>query len=290
MTDTLRDAYAHCLRMARSHYENFPVASRFLPKRLREPIAVIYAFARTADDYADEGDLAPATRIAKLDAYGAQLDLAAAGNEVDDPVFIALADVIRRHGLPKSLFQDLLTAFRMDVTKKRYANYEEVLYYCRHSADPVGRLLLHLYHLATPVNLAHSDAICSALQLINFWQDLSQDYQENNRIYLPQDEMAEYGAGEDHLRDGRTDDAMRALMDMQIERTRRLLLSGAPLGKVLPGRMGFELRLTLHGGLRVLNALEARRDDAFARPRLGMTDWLAMLSGALFWRIPSRKA
>lgn len=286
MTDTLRDAYAHCLRMARSHYENFPVASRFLPKRLREPIAVIYAFARTADDFADEGDLDPATRIAKLNAYDAQLDAIAAGDKVDDPVFVALADIIRRHDLPMDLFHDLLTAFRMDVTKKRHANYAEVLYYCRHSANPVGRLLLYLYNLATPVNLAHSDAICSALQLINFWQDLSQDYRENNRIYLPQEEMVNYGVSEDHLRHGRTDAAMRALMDFQIERTRRLLLSGAPLGKVLPGRMGFELRLTLHGGLRVLNALEARRDDAFARPRLGVTDWLAMLRGALFWRTP----
>lgn len=287
MTDTLRDAYAHCLRMARSHYENFPVASRFLPERLREPIAVIYAFARTADDFADEGDLDPATRIAKLTAYDAQLDAIAAGDKVDDPVFVALADVIRRHDLPMSLFHDLLTAFRMDVTQKRYANYEEVLYYCRHSANPVGRLLLHLYHLATPVNLAHSDAICSALQLINFWQDLGQDYRENNRIYLPQDEMAKYGVSEDHLRHGRTDAAMRALMDFQIERTRRLLLSGAPLGKILPGRMGFELRLTLHGGLRVLNALEARRGDAFARPRLGAADWLAMLRDALFRRTPA---
>ncbi|MDX1250985.1 MAG: squalene synthase HpnC [Gammaproteobacteria bacterium] len=272
--------------MARSHYENFPVASRFLPKRLREPIAVIYAFARTADDFADEGDLDPATRIAKLNAYDAQLDAIAAGDKVDDPVFVALADIIRRHDLPMDLFHDLLTAFRMDVTKKRHANYAEVLYYCRHSANPVGRLLLYLYNLATPVNLAHSDAICSALQLINFWQDLSQDYRENNRIYLPQEEMVNYGVSEDHLRHGRTDAAMRALMDFQIERTRRLLLSGAPLGKVLPGRMGFELRLTLHGGLRVLNALEARRDDAFARPRLGVTDWLAMLRGALFWRTP----
>ncbi|MFZ5595081.1 MAG: squalene synthase HpnC [Pseudomonadota bacterium] len=287
MTDNLRDAYAHCLRMARSHYENFPVASRFLPQRLREPIGVIYAFARTADDFADEGDLAPSTRIAKLNAYDAQLDVIAAGGKVDNPVFIALADVIRRHDLPMSLFHDLLTAFRMDVTQKRYANYEEVLYYCRHSANPVGRLLLHLYHLATPVNLAHSDAICSALQLINFWQDLGQDYRENNRIYLPQDDMANYGVDEDHLRHGRTDAAMRALMDFQIERTRRLLLSGAPLGKVLPGRMGFELRLTLHGGSRVLNALEARRDDAFARPRLGAADWLAMLRGALFRRTPA---
>lgn len=281
MTFTLPDAYAHCLRLARSHYENFPVASVFLPKRLREPISVIYAFARTADDFADEGDLAPEVRLAKLDAYVAGLDAIKNGSAIDDPVFIALKDVMSRHALPAQLFYDLLTAFRMDVTKQRYANYDEVLYYCRHSANPVGRLLLHLYDLATPVNLAHSDAICSALQLINFWQDIGQDYHENNRIYLPQDEMARYDVTEDHLRQSRTDAAMRSLMAMQIERTRCLMLSGAPLGRVLPGRMGFELRLTYHGGLRVLQALESQRDDAFTRPRLKAKDWLAMMWGAL---------
>ena len=281
MTITLPDAYAHCLHLTRSHYENFPVASVFLPKRLREPISVIYAFARTADDFADEGDLAPEVRLAKLDTYVAGIDAITNGSTIDDPVFIALKDVMSRHALPAQLFYDLLTAFRMDVTKQRYANYDEVLYYCRHSANPVGRLLLHLYALATPINLAHSDAICSALQLINFWQDIGQDYHENNRIYLPQDEMAHYGVTEDHLQQSRTDAKMRSLMAMQIERTRRLMLSGAPLGRVLPGRMGFELRLTYHGGLRVLQALESQRDDAFTRPRLKANDWLAMMWGAL---------
>lgn len=277
---SLRDAYAHCMNMAQSHYENFPVASVFLPKRLRQPISVIYAFARTADDFADEGDLPPDERLEKLNTYIAHLDTLKIDEGVNDPIFIALADVIKKYALPLELFYDLLTAFRMDVTKYRYANHAEVMHYCRYSANPVGRLLLHLYNLATPTNLAHSDAICSALQIINFLQDISQDYHEQSRIYLPQDDMARYGVTEEHIRTAHTDAAMRALMDMLINRTRQMMLSGTPLGNVLPGRVGFELRITIQGGLRVLNALEAQRADAFARPRLGPADWLKMLWSA----------
>ncbi len=273
---SLRHSYAHCMQMARSHYENFPVASVFLPKQLREPISVIYAFARSADDFADEGDALPAERLAQLNTYVNHLDTLKRGGEVDNPIFIALDDVIKKHTLPLELFYDLLTAFSMDVTKLRYANQAEVLNYCRYSANPVGRLLLYLYSLATPVNLAQSDAVCSALQIINFLQDITQDYHEQGRIYFPQDDMAHFGVTEEHIHTAHTDAAMCALMNHVIERTRHMMLVGAPLGNVLPGRIGFELRMTIQGGLRVLDALQTQSADVFTRPRLGMSDWLKM--------------
>ena len=278
---TLADAYHHCLNLTRSHYENFPVASRLLPRQLQRPISVIYAFARSADDFADEGDLSADIRLARLDDYVSKLDAIRAQQELTDPIFIALADVIARHQLPFEPFYDLLTAFRQDVTKQRYADFAEVLDYCRHSANPVGRLVLHLAREATPDNLRDSDAICSALQLINFWQDLDQDLSENDRIYLPQDEMAACGVTTEQLAARRSDAALRTLLDAQIERARQLLLSGAPLGRRLTGRLGLEIRATVQGGLAVLDAL-ARREDLFARPRLRRKDWLGILWRAVF--------
>jgi squalene synthase HpnC len=180
----LETAYRHCERLARSHCENFPVASWLLPRRLRRPIAVIYAFARTADDFADEGHYSAAQRLALLNGYGAKLQQLERGEATDDPLFIALADVIARYQLPLQLFYDLLSAFAQDVTKKRYTDFGELLDYCRRSANPVGRLLLHLSGNASAENLQLSDKICSALQLINFYQDLAQDFAENERIYL----------------------------------------------------------------------------------------------------------
>ncbi len=277
----LDHAYADCLALARSHYENFPVASRLLPRRLRRPVAVIYAFARRADDFADEGELPQQERLARLDDYARQLDAIAAGLAVDDPVFVALADIIARHGLPLAPFHDLLHAFRSDVTKKRYANFGEVMAYCRHSANPVGRLLLHLHGAADARNLAQSDAVCSALQLINFLQDIHQDYAENDRIYLPQDEMARFGISEEDIRLRRTTPAMRLFMDTQIERARRLMQAGSPLGVSLRGRFALELRLIIMGGTRVLQKLHAQRDDVFARPRLTLRDWAWVIWRAL---------
>jgi len=270
--ETLKNAYAECLHMAQSHYENFPVASRLLPKHLRQPIAVIYAFARRADDFADEGDLSNEERIAKLTDFGNKLKLVEQGQEVDDATFIALADVIKQHQLPTSLFHDLLTAFKMDVTKTRYANFGEVMEYCRYSANPVGRLLLHLNNAASPQNLGYSDAICSALQLTNFLQDISQDLDESDRIYIPLDEMEQYGVSEEDIRNKITNPASRDLIQFQIQRTRKLMQSGAPLGKVLKGRMGLELRLTIMGGSRILYKLNQQHDDVFSRPRLSKWD------------------
>ena len=270
--ETLQNAYAECLQMAQSHYENFPVASRLLPKHLRQPISVIYAFARRADDFADEGDLSNEERIAALTDFSNKLNLIEQKKEVDDTTFIALADVIKQHQLPISLFHDLLTAFKMDVTKERYENFGEVMEYCRYSANPVGRLLLHLNKETSPQNLGYSDAVCSALQLTNFLQDISQDLEESNRIYIPQDEMEQFGVSEEDIRNKVTNSATRKLIEFQIRRTVKLMQSGAPLGKVLKGRMGLELRMTIMGGSRILYKLNQQYDDVFSRPRLSKWD------------------
>lgn len=275
--EILENAYAECLHMAQSHYENFPVASRLLPKHLRQPISVIYAFARRADDFADEGDLSNEERLAALDDFSNKLEAIEQNevvddNHIEDTTFIALADVIKQHKLPISLFHDLLTAFKMDVTKARYANFGEVMEYCRFSANPVGRLLLYLNKETSPQSLGQSDAICSALQLTNFWQDISQDLEESDRIYIPQDEMEKYGVSEDDIRAKNTCDASRKLIAFQIARTAKLMQSGAPLGKVLKGRMGLELRMTIMGGSRILYKLNQQYEDVFSRPRMNKWD------------------
>lgn len=272
----VREAYRHCLGLARRHYENFPVASFAVPARLRGPIAAVYAFARTADDFADEEDRSPATRLALLRDYARRLDAMAAGDPGDDPVFIALADSRRRFGLPLPLFHDLLDAFGQDVTKKRYADFAEVLEYCRRSANPVGRLLLHLYGEATPDRLTRSDAVCTALQLINFLQDIAQDYREHGRIYFPLDDMRACGVDEGAIATGRTDAAMLRLTQLQVGRIRALLATGAPLGRELRGRLGLELRMILSGARRVLDRLAAEREDVFRRPRLARMEWMAV--------------
>jgi squalene synthase HpnC len=291
----LQAAYRHCLDLAHRHYENFPVASHALPATLRGPVAAIYAFARTADDYADEGDCGPDERLARLRDYGERLDAMAAGEHGDDPVFIALADACPRYRLPLTLFHDLLDAFRQDVVKKRYADFAEVLDYCRRSANPVGRLLLHLYGETDAGKLMRSDAVCSALQLINFLQDLGQDYCEHDRLYLPGDDMRACGVDEAAIAAGRTDPAMLRLIGLQLDRIRDLLAAGAPLAWQLPGRLGFELRLILFGARRVFDRLAAERGDVFRRPRLTRADWLGVAWEAVtkssLWRadLPLRR-
>jgi len=277
----ITDAYAYCQQMVRSHYENFPVASFILPKRLRQPISVIYAFARTADDFADEGDWDAETRLTKLREYDEYLDAIANDEAIDNPIFIALADVIKKHDLPLQLFHDLITAFRWDVSKKRFTDIDDVWNYCCYSANPVGRLLLHLMDAATAENLEHSDAVCSALQLINFLQDIEQDFVENQRIYLPQTDLQRFGISEEHFRTQRSDDAFAQLLQQQITYAREKMLFGKPLGRAVGGRFGFQLRLMINGGLRVLELLERQQGNLFSRPRLNKRDWLWMFLRAL---------
>ncbi|MCX7167609.1 MAG: squalene synthase HpnC [Rhodocyclales bacterium] len=270
--------------MAVDHYENFPVASVLLPADLREPVAAIYGFARSADDFADEGDLSPQQRRALLTGYQTELDAIERGEPTRDPVFLRLRPVIARYGLPLQLFRDLLDAFTQDVSKDRYCDFAELMDYCRCSADPVGRLMLHLFGHASAENLSRSDAICSALQLINHWQDVGIDAGKGSkgRIYLPQDDMACFGVsdGDILLRasvdslDSPAGAGFRALLQFQVERARALMLSGAPLGWDLPGRIGLEIRAIVAGGLRILDKIEAIDYDVFnRRPVLQPLDW-----------------
>lgn len=267
------------------HYENFPVASLLLPPHLRKPVEILYRFARSADDLADEGDQAPEARLAALAAYGAELDLIEAGKTPQTPLFQALAPIIAVHALPLALFRDLLSAFAQDVTVKRYSTYTDLLDYCRRSANPVGRLLLHLFGRATPANLADSDKICTALQLINFCQDVAVDW-EKGRIYLPQEDMERYAVTPEHLAKGLTDQAFIQLMAFEVSRARELMEAGAALCRRLPGRFGWEIRFTVHGGLRILSKIRRVQGDVFHhRPTLALPDWLLIALAALLgWR------
>jgi len=263
------------------HYENFPVASLALPARLREPVAVIYRFARSADDLADEGDAPAAERLAALEGYRDALRRIAAGAAAGIPLVDDVARIAHAHALPLALFDDLLDAFAQDVVKHRYADFTQLLEYCRRSANPVGRLLLHLFGATSESDLRDSDSICTALQLVNFWQDVAIDHAKG-RIYLPQDEMARFGVGEAHIAQRRCDAAWRRLIAFQTERTRAMLESGAPLGRRLPGRIGYEIRATVQGGLRILEKLAAAQGDMFRRrPRLHVYDWPLLLARAL---------
>jgi len=259
------------------HYENFPVASVLLPAPLRYPVSVIYRFARSADDFADEGDLPAAARLAQLDAYRQELGRLEAGVAPQQALFVELAQIVRQYSLPLSLFHALLDAFAQDVVKNRYADFADLMDYCRRSADPVGRLLLHLFDAASEINLKQSDAICSSLQLINFWQDVAIDWRKN-RIYLPQDELQGYGISEHQIAAGDASGQWPALMRFQVERARGLMQSGAPLGRALPGRIGLEIRAIVEGGLRILEKIDKVEGDVYHhRPVLRMWDWPLLL-------------
>lgn len=269
------------------HYENFPVASILLPRRLHRPVTAIYAFARSADDIADEGDASPDTRLAHLDTYRAELDAIEQRRPPGLPLFERLGTSIREHRLPLQPFRDLLDAFSQDVVKQRYTDFPELLDYCRRSANPVGTLMLHLYGAATPENLRRSDCICTALQLINFWQDVAIDWRKP-RVYLPQDDLVRFGVAESWIAEAKVDDRWRALMRFQVNRARDLMLEGASLGMALPGRIGLELRIVVAGGLRILEKIERVDFDVFARrPVLMARDWPLLSFRALFGTVAS---
>lgn len=268
------------------HYENFPVASLLLPRPLRPAVQAIYAFARSADDLADEGDALPPQRLAALHAYEDALQRMAEGRaQVVAPLLFAnLTDAVATWHLPLQPFHDLLSAFCQDVTTTRYADFAALSDYCSRSANPVGRLMLHLYQAPTPQNLRDADAICTALQLTNFLQDVGIDWQKG-RIYLPSDDLARFGVDPAQIAAGRVDAPFRSLMAFQVARTRELMQSGAPLALRLPGRIGWELRLVVQGGLRILARIEHAGFDVFKRrPVLGPRDWLAIGGAALRMR------
>lgn len=278
---SLAEAQRFCTRLARTHYENFPVASRLLPRRFRPALEAIYAFARVADDFADE----PAhegERLERLDEWGRLLEDCLRGVAVH-PVFVALGAAVRRHDLPADPLRDLLAAFRLDVVKNRHPDTASLMEYCRLSANPVGRLVLHLFDYRSPQQLEWSDAICTGLQLTNHWQDVAIDV-ARDRIYLPSDRLSSHGVSENDLRSGRVTEQFRSLMREQIELARALFAEGRPLCDAVTGRLRFELRLTWLGGRRILDRIEAVDCDVFMRrPRLGVGDGFLLMVRALRW-------
>jgi hydroxysqualene synthase len=269
------------------HYENFPVASLLCPPSLRPAVAAIYWFARTADDLADEGDAPASQRLADLAAYRRDLDAVAAGSPPSPrwaPVFVPLAGAIARFRLPPALLRDLLSAFEQDVVQHDYADRAELLDYCRRSANPVGRLLLHLYGIHDDAALAQSDAVCSALQLANFWQDLGEDTRRG-RLYTPQSDRRRHGVDGNALLAGRDSPEARRLVADLVGWARSLMLRGAPLVHSVPGRAGWELRLVVQGGLRILEKIDRLQSATLlARPRLTWRD-----APLLVWRALSMR-
>lgn len=274
----LQQAYAACQVLAESHYENFPVASRLMPARLRRHVAAIYAFARTADDFADEPGRAPDERLRLLDEWQGKLHQAPV-----DATFLALHDTMERFQLPVGLFEDLLSAFKQDVVTTRYASWEAVLDYCRRSANPVGRLVLRLSGYRDAELDRASDEVCTALQLTNFWQDLAIDW-PRGRLYVPEEVWRTAGADPATLDRGRMTPEWTVAMRACGQRTRRLFDDGRSVCDGVSGRLRYELRATWLGGSRILDRLEQVDYDVFtSRPALGTSDAIVIVSKTLLW-------
>ena len=294
---TLDAAYAACAHLARTHYENFPVASHLLPRRMRPHVAAVYAFARLADDIADEGDAPLDLRQARLDEWLTRLDAAVTGQEpasatVLDPamakaapaIFSALGATMRACELPSALFQDLVSAFRQDTAVTRYDTWPDVFDYCRRSANPVGRLVLRIGGWRDPELDEASDAVCTALQLTNFWQDLAVDWMRG-RLYVPAQEYQRTGAVTASLDQCQITPAWRDALAACAGRTRDLFSKGRAVCDGVSGRLRWELRLTWLGGMRVLDRLDQVGYDVFsARPALGAMDVAPLLWRAVEWR------
>ncbi len=282
-------AYAACERLSREHYENFPVASLLLPAPMRRHVAAVYAFARAADDFADEPGRPVAERQRLLDEWIERLHeplgvVPGSPLSADDLIFVALGNTIRECRLPVTLFEDLVSAFRQDTVKKRYASFDDVLDYCRRSANPVGRIVLRIAGYDDGQMDAASDCVCTALQLVNFWQDLERDWRQG-RLYVPLDELRAAGAREDDLDARRLTPEWRRVMADLGDRTRALFLRGRPVADMVTGRLSLELRFTWLGGWRILDQLARQRFDVFGRrPTLCRTDLPALLWGAITWR------
>lgn len=274
--------------MSVNHYENFPVASLVLPARLRADVVNLYRFARAADDIADEGEMTAQQRREQLvqfrDALLAVVNdptLHTTGSATLDPIFMPLSESIKRHQLPVDQLNNLLCAFEQDTIKSRYANETELMDYCQRSANPVGRLMLQLFEQTDTQSLIQSDAICTALQRINFLQDVAVDLKKD-RIYLPEDALQRHGITESDLRDGLVNEQWQALMAKQIAICRELMHTGKPLGRRLRGRIALEIRLIIAGGLRILEKIEAVQGDVFRhRPTLTKRDWIGLLWQAI---------
>ncbi len=289
--EELAAAYAHCARLAYGHYENFPVA-RLVPRHLRPAVAAVYAFARTADDFADEGYDLPVPppaeqRLQQLDQWAQNLQSSLEGRYPTDEtrwIFLAVADAIRRHQLPAALFHDLLSAFRQDVLVKRYQDFTQLLDYSRRSANPVGRLVLLLHDHREEQLFAWSDLLCTALQLTNFWQDLAIDWKKD-RLYLPLQDLHDAGASTADLGRGTASPALRAAVLLNVERTARLFRSCRHLPSALPRPLSWEIRLTWLGGYAILQKVRRQHGDTLQhRPTLGKWEMGRLLLLALLSR------
>lgn len=281
-----RSAFSYCEKLARSHYENFPVGSWLIPPRKRPYVWAVYAFARTADDFADEGrhpheiQTELDARLRKLQEWEDKLRQAELG-QAHHPIFVAVAQTLKDCNIPTQLLVDLLRAYRMDVTKRRYSNWEEVLYYCQHSANPVGRLVLHIFGYHDEEIQTYSDAICTALQLTNFWQDIAVDW-EKDRLYIPQDILASYGLCEDDIAAQRINKNFRNMMLALKNKTAQLFNQGLPLLAQVSGDLRLEMRMTWLGGTAILEKTQACGFDVYRhRPTINLLNKIALLGRAL---------
>jgi squalene synthase HpnC len=283
----LAAAYAECAARACSHYENFPIGSWLLPRRLRDDLAAVYAFARVGDDVADEGDAPVAERLARLDELDARLVACAADPaSAREPLFLALGHTIRRHALPVETFRNLLVAFRRDAAGdcRRFATFDDVLEYCTYSANPVGRIVLGLFGQLDAARAARADDVCTALQLTNFWQDIRSDFVGRDRVYVPDADLDRFPGSREGLVAGRLTAGLRDCLAFEVERTRSLFARGLALADMVEGRLRREVRLFAHGGLAILDRIDAADYDVFAhRPTLGRGD-LARLVWQELWR------
>lgn len=268
---SLDESFRRCKQIARKHYENFPVGSVLIPRHVQPFVFAIYAFARTADDFADEPGYSDAERILYLNEWE-ELFLRSLERQTRHPIMWAVAETIRAKDLPVQLFIDLLSAFRQDVTVKRYKTFTDVMDYCRRSANPIGRLLLLIFGYRDPKLHKYSDAICTALQLANFWQDVSVDIKKN-RIYFPEEDMLSYGVGETDLYGKTTPQTLKDLVRFEVERTDALFKMGEPLIKHLRGRFRYEIKCVLIGGHAILRKIEKIDYDVLRkRPKLSKWD------------------
>ena len=277
-----RQSRRYCRRLAKEHYENFTVASRLLPRRIRPHFCNVYAYCRWADDLADEtGD--PQRSLELLDWWEGQLRDCYAGKTVH-PVFVALAETVRQFEIPVEPFVDLLVAFRQDQRVTRYETFDQLLEYCRYSANPVGRLVLYLGRCCTPQRVRLSDSICTGLQLANFWQDVARDW-DRGRIYLPQVDCRRFGFQEEDFARGECNQAFRRLLAAQAEQAEGWLRRGLPLVGLMPSELRLDVALFIHGGLAILDAVRRQDYDVWTRrPVVSKMKKLRILAGC-WWRI-----
>ncbi len=279
-TGSIDEAYRYCVQLAFSHYENFPVASRFIPRDKRKHVAAVYAFARIADDFADEPGLKQENRLQKLQDWDTRLS-DCYGGTASHPVFVALGNTVRQFQIPQQLFQNLLAAFRRDVTVRRYESFEDVLAYCRNSANPVGRLVLLLFGYKDEAMMGWSDKICTALQLTNFWQDLSIDL-EKDRLYIPLEDIRKFNLGVQDIQGKRSSPAFRDLMEFEVQRTKELFEEGKPLLTNVGKELSLEMKLTWFGGMQILKKIVGLDYDVLHhRPTLSLFDKTSLVLRAL---------